>query len=269
MQWNDEAEEAMRRVPFFVRKRVRKRVEEEAKGLGAHLVTMGHVRSCQQRFMENQEAEVKGYQVEGCFGSNGCPNRIDTGSDLAAALEQELAGRDLKAFLKARVAGPLKLHHEFRLTLADCPNGCSRPQIADVGLIAARRPQLTATPCSGCGSCVAACQERAITLAPDGDAPSIDLASCLACGQCLNACPTGTLTAGATGYRILLGGKLGRHPQLGRELPGIHSPEATLAVVRQCVDHFLAHTQRGERFGEIINRTGLDFLAPILGQGRV
>lgn len=269
MQWDDAAEQAMGRVPFFVRKRVRKRVEDEAKSLGAQVVTMAHVNTCQRRFMTNQEAEVQGYQIERCFGSSGCPNRIETGRDLAAALERELAGRDLKNFLKARVNGPLKLHHEFRITLADCPNGCSRPQIVDVGIIAARRPRLTDSPCSGCGSCVAACQEGAITLVPGATAPAIDFARCLACGHCLNTCPTGTLDADATGYRILLGGKLGRHPQLGRELPGIHSPEATLAIVRQCVDHFITHTTRGERFGKILNRTGLDFLAPLLDRNGV
>ncbi|MEW6502196.1 MAG: 4Fe-4S binding protein [Thermodesulfobacteriota bacterium] len=269
MQWNHEAEQAMTRVPFFVRQRVRKRVEEEARARGAKTVTMTHVAACQQRFMTNQEAEVRGYQVESCFGSGGCPNRIESGMDLAAALEQELAGRDLKSFLKTRVGGPLKLHHEFRVTLADCPNSCSRPQIVDIGLIAARRPRVTEESCAGCGACLEACKEEALTLPPGGSAPAIDLSRCLACGQCLGACPTGTLAEETKGYRILLGGKLGRHPQLGRELPGIFSPETALAVVRLCADHFMAHTQRGERFGEILNRTGLDFLAPILGSVRV
>lgn len=269
MHWNEKAEQAMARVPFFVRKRVRKKVEEEALRQGASEVGMAHVTACQQRFMTNQEAEVKGFQVETCFGSNGCPNRIDTGLDLAGAIEGSLAGLDLKNFLKKRVAGPLKLHHEFRITLADCPNGCSRPQIADVGIIAACRPQLTEALCSGCGSCVAACQEGAITLAPGAAAPAIDVTKCLACGQCLAACPTGTLAPGETGYRILIGGKLGRHPQLGRELPGIHSQDATMAVVQQCVAHFMAHTTRGERFGEILNRTTIAFLDPLPGPGRV
>jgi len=256
----------MGRVPFFVRNRVRKRVEDEAQSQGAKMVTMAHVTACQQRFMHQQEEEVKGYQVEGCFGGNGCPNRIETGLDLAAALERELTGRDLKNFLKSLVNGPLKLHHEFRITLADCPNGCSRPQIADVGIVAARRPRLTTSPCSGCGSCVAVCQESAIALVPNAETPTIDFSKCLACGHCINNCPSGTLTSGAIGYRILVGGKLGRHPQLGLELPGIFSPETALAIVQQCVGHFMTHTRRGERFGEIINRTGLNFLAPIMEQ---
>lgn len=260
MHWNDEAEKAMARVPFFVRKRVKKRVEEEAARQGASEVTLAHVTACQQRFMTNQEAEVKGYQVEGCFGSGGCPNRIETGVALATAIEEHLASLDLKGFLKAREKGPLKMHHEFRVTLAECPNSCSRPQIVDIGLIAASRPEISEEPCSGCGACVEACKEGAITLAASATAPTIDLALCLACGQCSRVCPTGTIKDAEKGYRILLGGKLGRHPQLGRELPALFPAEATLAVVKKCLGHFMARSKQGERFGELINRTGLDFL---------
>ena len=35
MQWNKDAEEAVAKVPFFVRKRVKKRVETEAQQAGA------------------------------------------------------------------------------------------------------------------------------------------------------------------------------------------------------------------------------------------
>lgn len=261
MHWNDEAEKAISRVPFFVRQRVKKRVEEEAARRGATKVTMAHVSACRQRFMHRQEEEVKGYQVETCFGAGGCPNRIDIGGDLAGVIERHLAGLDLKSFLKARVKGPLKLHHEFRVTIADCPNSCSRPQIVDLGIIAACRPRLTEEPCSGCEACVSACKEAAVTLQANADAPSIDFSQCLACGQCIRACPTGTISDGETGFRLLAGGKLGRHPQLGRELAGIFSAEQTLSLAGRCIAHFMAHTEHGERFGEIINRTGLDFLA--------
>ncbi|MFC1885383.1 PCP reductase family protein [Thermodesulfobacteriota bacterium] len=46
MKWTDEAEKAVSRVPFFVRKRVRKRVEEEARSSGDRKVRMEHVRTC-------------------------------------------------------------------------------------------------------------------------------------------------------------------------------------------------------------------------------
>lgn len=260
MDWDKDADAAVKRVPFFVRKRVRKRVEEEAFQSGAGRVTMAHVTACQQRFMHNQEKEVKGYSVETCFGAGGCRFALGGNAELARQIEAYLAGLNLKEFLKAKVQGPLKMHHEFRLTIADCPNACSRPQIVDLGLIGAATPVISEAPCSHCENCVTACREAAISL--NGDGPSIDFAKCLSCGQCFANCPTETLTEGCRGYRILVGGKLGRHPQLGRELNGIFSQEETLAIIKKCLTHYMAHTIKGERFGEIINRTGLDFLAP-------
>ena len=79
MKWAREAEEAVSRVPFFVRKRVRKRVEEEAQRHHAREVTLKHVQACKQKFIKNMEDEVKGHQVETCFGPGGCPNRVCRG----------------------------------------------------------------------------------------------------------------------------------------------------------------------------------------------
>ena len=50
LPWSPEAEEAVSRVPFFVRKRVRQRVEAEARQSGASQVHLEQVRSCQQKF---------------------------------------------------------------------------------------------------------------------------------------------------------------------------------------------------------------------------
>jgi dissimilatory sulfite reductase (desulfoviridin) alpha/beta subunit len=262
MQWDKDAEQAMGKVPFFVRKRVKNRVETEAQQAGATRVTMAHVTACQQRYLHHQEDEVQGFTVESCFGQSGCPNRIDTGDDLTKRLETLLSRHNLREFMQSRVSGPLKLHHEFRVTLADCPNSCSRPQIVDIGLISASLPRLSEAPCSECGACHAACKEEAITLNGTGGGPQFDWQRCLACGQCAKACPTGTIVQNLSGYRILLGGKLGRHPQLGQELSGIFSAETTLAIIDTCLAHFKTENIQGERFGEVLNRTGLAFLAP-------
>ena len=63
-----------------------------------------------------------------------------------------------------------------------------------------------------------------------------------------------SLVAAVKGYRILLGGKLGRHPQLGWEWPGIHSEEDLLAVLNRVLDHYRKYNEKGERLGEVLKR---------------
>ena len=258
MRWSKEAEEAVSRVPFFVRKRVKKRVEEEAARSRAAEVRLDHVKTCQKRFLNQMEDEVKGYQVETCFGPTGCPNRA-VNWDISKTIEDLLEKRNLKVFLKEKVQGPLKLHHEFRVSVSDCPNACSRPQIADLGLIGACQPAVSNESCSQCGACVEACREDAITLGAEG--PEIDFAKCLSCGKCISSCPTGTLRKGAEGYRIQTGGKLGRHPRLAEELPGIYGREEAPKMVNRCMDHYQKYCTKGERLGEILERTGIEDLS--------
>jgi anaerobic sulfite reductase subunit C len=254
MKWTDEAEGAVSRVPFFIRKRVKKKVEEEAQRQGSSLVTLEQVKTCQQRFLKNMDAEVKGFQVESCFGPTGCPNAVMGSPDLIQKLEKKMESRNLREFLKGKVQGPLKLHHEFRVSLSTCPNACSRPQIADFGIIGVLRPRISDEPCTLCGACREACSEGAVALEEDLSRPVIDFDCCLACGQCLKVCPTGTLAEGEKGCRVLVGGKLGRHPQLGQELPGIHSEEDLLAVLDRTLDHYRKHNEKGERLGEVLKQ---------------
>jgi anaerobic sulfite reductase subunit C len=260
MKWDAEANEAVSKVPFFVRNRVKKRVEEEATRCGSAGVRLEHVKTCQRRFLNQMEDEVKGYRVETCFGPTGCPNRAMIDDNLSKKIEELISKRNLKTFLKEKVKAPLKMHHEFRASISDCPNACSRPQIADLGLIGARSPMVADEPCGECGACVEACREKAIAVAKGR--PVLDLAKCLSCGQCITACPTGTLQEKERGYRILVGGKLGRHPRLAAEMPGIYGVEETLRMIDRCLDHYQMHCRHGERFGEILERTGISPLFP-------
>ena len=148
MKWSTEAEAAIKKVPFFVRKRVRKRVETEAAAEGKHAVTLTEVKTTQKRYLNRMESEIKGYQLDTCFGPNGCPNRANQSDLLVEKIESLLKEADLLSFLKKRVKGPLKFHHEFRVTVAECPNACSQPQIKDIGVIGACTPELTDAACT-------------------------------------------------------------------------------------------------------------------------
>jgi dissimilatory sulfite reductase (desulfoviridin) alpha/beta subunit len=252
MKWMPEAEEAIKKVPFFVRKRVRTRVENEAKEAGQRAVSFADVKATQARYLTSMSSEIKGYQIETCFGPSGCPNRAIISDRLVNQIEADVKKADLLGFLKQSVKGDLKFHHEFRITLADCPNACSQPQIKDIGIIGACAPVVTDEPCSLCEACVEACKEDAILLDPEKEVPLIDDNLCLKCGKCMPVCPTGTLAEGQKGFRVQLGGKLGRHPQLAKELPGVYSEEQVRQIIQDCIRFYKQHSQHGKRFAQIM-----------------
>lgn len=256
MKWVEEIEQALGKVSFFFSGLVKKKTERGAAKLGSGGVLPEHVHACRKGFRTAMEGDVNGYQMETCFGPGGCPNRAVISGELAEDVRKHLRKQDLKSFLKKIVRGPLKIHHEFRISISDCPNACSRPQIADIGLIGACRPVVTDEICSNCGACVETCREEAISFT--GDTPFVDGQKCLACGKCIAVCPTGTLRAGRSGYRILLGGKLGRHPRLGTELPDIFENDKTIEIIDRCVEYYKNHCVEGERLGEIMRKKRME-----------
>ena len=103
MKWMPEAEEAIKKVPFFVRKRVRTRVEKEAKEAAKSIVSLADVKAAQARYLSSMSSEIKGYQIETCFGPSGCPNRAIISDQLLNRIEVEVKKQDLLGFLKDAV----------------------------------------------------------------------------------------------------------------------------------------------------------------------
>ncbi|MFZ0611665.1 MAG: 4Fe-4S dicluster domain-containing protein [Desulfobacterales bacterium] len=260
MKWTAEAEDLLKKVPFFVRKKVRARVEKEAREAGKPVVSPAEVKATQKRFLAGQQADIQGYRIETCFGPSGCPNRAVVGNQLMARIETYLQEADLLGFLKQSVTGDLKYHHEFRVGLADCPNACSQPQIKDIGIIGAAVPEIGAAACTMCAACVAACSEEAVALTEEGPAPKIDYRRCLNCGRCVAVCPSGTLRSACRGFRVQLAGKLGRHPRLARELPGLYTEEEVLQIVADCLSLYKQRSTGGRRFAEIFAADDFDAL---------
>ena len=143
-------------------------------------------------------------------------------------------------------------HREFRVTVADCSNACSQPQIKDIGIIGTMMPSVTAQECSQCGECIENCPDNAITQHDMHDMVFIIQERCMACGNCIIVCPTGTVCEKSKGYKILLGGKLGRHPRLAGQIPGIYNDQEVLQIVEACLDLDKNKSQNGKRFAEIL-----------------
>jgi len=264
MQWTVEAAAALKKVPFFVRKKVKSRVEKEAAEEGKTIVDIQSVKTTQKQYLSGMATEVKGYQLDTCFGPSGCPNRSTVPDDLVKRLDQVLQSADLLSFLKEQVGDDLKFHHEFRVTVADCPNACSQPQIKDVGIIGAVLPAITEEACTHCGTCIDVCPDDAITR--DETTVAIDRNRCMACGKCILACPSGTLDEKGKGYRVLLGGKLGRHPRLAKEMPGIFDDQGVIRILEACVSRYKEKSRRGKRFAEILSDADFDELVELFSR---
>jgi dissimilatory sulfite reductase (desulfoviridin) alpha/beta subunit len=85
----------------------------------------------------------------------------------------------------------------------------------------------------------------------------------------MQVCPTGTIAQGRQGFRVQLGGKLGRHPQLAKELPGIYSEEKVVLIVKQCLQFYKKTSKNGERFGQILTPDVFDQIAERFQDGNL
>ncbi len=203
----------------------------------------------------------KAYRIKLCLGieSGECPNLIQLEAnlrkDLQAVLDDSGWPECLEQNLSSRQIKPLD---QFSISVSGCPNGCSRPQIADFGLLQARQPQVIEDMCSGCAECIQVCREGAIEL-KDGIA-DIDSEFCLSCGACIRTCPENALRTKNQGYRIQVGGKLGRHPRLADELPGIYDRKAVFDMLNKCLKLQQSFYRPGLRFGQVIAWQGISEL---------
>lgn len=156
------------------------------------------------------QERIGGFELEFCRGVEGkCPQAL------------VLDGPNLLARIKNIVRTSswgqekdLKKHHLFKIGFSACPNACARSQIKDVGFIGRAEIKVQVDRCVKCGLCLQACKEQAILLEPGLELTS----NCLGCGECALTCEQEALSRGETQVRVLLGGRLGRHARLAKEV---------------------------------------------------
>lgn len=60
MKWLPQADAEIKKAPFFVRKRARRRVEAQVSAEGRDVVAVEDVRAMKKRFLNRMDEEVKG-----------------------------------------------------------------------------------------------------------------------------------------------------------------------------------------------------------------
>ena len=266
MRWEPSAEHALKRVPFFVRPLARMKVEERVGGQGRALVTLADFQQAESAFKalrggrgdaelakmlpQDNQPGVEMTLLEACRAELAdCPNRLLDTEPWRETLERWLRDDDASERLRQRLPEHKVLHHhKLKLSLSGCPNGCSRPQVADLALVGFVRPSFDLADCTACGACAEACPDQAIAMSEAG--PVWDQEACLGCRTCARACPSGCISLSGPRARILLGGKLGRHPRLAQVVAEAAEPDQALAVLRQVVDQYLRDARPGQRFAD-------------------
>ena len=181
------------------------------------------------------------------------------GGALLAALRGAMENSGWPAFAAEKTGGVIRRHDAFSVALAGCANACSNPHIADLGLVAVWRPEINAPACAGklacakgdaAAPCAAACPESAVKFV--SRKPSIDRKTCLDCGRCIKACPHLALSSGPRGWRVYVGGRLGRHPRLAAAMPGLVQSRELPQILAACLDLHMKHHRPGTRFGDTV-----------------
>jgi dissimilatory sulfite reductase (desulfoviridin) alpha/beta subunit len=179
-----------------------------------------------------------------------CPNPLLDSDPWLAAVESWLKDKDVSERLRRKIEeDKILFHHKLKISLSACPNGCSRPQIADVGLVGRAWPDLDPAECAGCGACIQACPDQALA-GEAGQAPALERESCQGCRRCSTACPAGCFTLSRPRLELRLGGRLGRHPRLAEPVGRFDQPEELITVLDRLVEDYLTQARLGQRCGD-------------------
>jgi dissimilatory sulfite reductase (desulfoviridin) alpha/beta subunit len=164
-----------------------------------------------------EKAEI--VNITACPGTNRCRFAMIDSISLARTLDEKFFGKEM----------PVK----FRIAVSSCPNSCVSERLNEIGITGVVRPYRVPGTCTGCGTCVQYCREKAIAI-KNGQI-KMDEDRCVHCGMCIHSCPFHIIKADPPAYHITIGGKRGRHPRVGYHVVTVKSPETVVKVIEMVV----------------------------------
>jgi anaerobic sulfite reductase subunit C len=304
MEWDEEASLRLEKIPVFVRRMARSKIEKRASDNGKSVVTLEDVEDAKAGFMgtgsvksdkgvinanpfsldskagedkfeilkrSDEYSEEDGlpamYTIEICRGEDvECPFLIAGIKGLRQKMKERLRETGFSKKLISRIDGKILPHQRLKIAIASCPNCCSMPQIRDFGVHVRATVSVDEDfECNGCGNCLRACKEGAIKITGMSSEPSengkkvvtINYDRCVHCGLCAEVCPTGTIKMDRKCFRVMIGGKLGRHPRFADDLTGFADESEVLRALDVCVDALL-NEKKEKRFGELVRKIGIE-----------
>ncbi len=223
---------------------------------------LAHIERLVEKGVTMEGLRTRFHEVKLCGGAAGCPLTLVDDKRIGQALAEIIDHTGLDSHLAGEIDGPVLFHHRFRIALAGCPNSCSQPQIVDLGIVGQSRPGRGEGQCTGCNLCVETCAEKAIVITDDG--PVFDYDRCLNCGDCTRVCPVEAIREEQAGFKLMAGGKLGRHPRLAGVVMEMTGEGEMLAAVERAIKAYMEHGLDGERFAAMVERLGIDWICSVM-----
>ncbi len=172
-----------------------------------------------------------------------------------------------------------KLPAKLRIAVACCLNMCGAIHCSDIALVGIHRtpPQVDHDRLSKTceiPNIVAACPTAAIRPDPKTKSVVVNEEKCMYCGNCFTVCPSMPIANPKNdGVAIFVGGKVSnaRHAPMFSRLAIPYLPnnpprwDETVAAVKNLVEVYAANAQKGERYGEWIERIGWERFFSLTG----
>jgi dissimilatory sulfite reductase (desulfoviridin) alpha/beta subunit len=141
----------------------------------------------------------------------------------------------------------------LKISASGCPNSCGIAHLNDIGFYGVVDPKVDISNCNGCGMCVIICKRKAIEM--KDNLAVIDKEMCVHCGSCIFACPNDAIVEKQKGIAVLVGGRDGENPRLGKVIIEFLSEDDALRVSERCL---LLLQERKTNAATLIDEVGID-----------